>query len=86
MPPISAFFGIVISMYWREHEPPHFHAAYGEVEALVSIQTLEVLLGVLSRRALALVLEWANDHRAELPENWQLCRGKGLPEPIPPLE
>jgi hypothetical protein len=86
MPTISVFFGIVISMYWREHEPPHFHAAYGEFEALVSIQTLEVLRGVLPRRALVLVLEWAADHRAELMENWQLCRAKALPKPISPLE
>ena len=86
MPTISVFFGIVIGMYWREHEPPHFHASYGELEALVSIQTLEVLRGKLPRRALALVLEWAADHRAELLENWQLCRVKALPKPIPPLE
>ena len=52
----------------------------------MSIQTLDVLRGVLPRRALALVLEWAIDHRAALLENWQLCRGKGLPKPIPPLE
>ena len=86
MPTFSVFFGIAIGMYWREHEPPHFHAAYGEFEALVSIQTLEVLRGELPRRALALVLEWAADHRAELMENWQLCRAKALPQPIPPLE
>ncbi len=86
MPTISIFFGIVISMYWREHEPPHFHATYGDHEALLSIETLAVIRGGLPRRALALVLEWAAEHRKELMEDWQLCRAKAMPKPIPPLE
>lgn len=57
MPTISVFFGVVISMYWREHGPPHFHARYGEFEALVSIETLEVIRGHVPKRALAMVLE-----------------------------
>ena len=86
MPTISAFFGIVISMYWREHGPPHFHARYGEYEALVGIETLEVLEGMLPRRALAMVLEWASAHRAELLEDWRLCEAMARPNPIAPLE
>lgn len=86
MPTISMFFGIIISMYWREHEPPHFHAHYGEFEALVGIETLAVLEGFLPRRALALVLEWASAHRAELQENWRLCVAMARPNPIAPLE
>ncbi len=87
MPKISMFFGIVIHMYVRgEHGPPHFHALYGEYEALIDIQKLAVLKGFLPRRALALVLEWANEHRVELMENWELCRAKQLPKTITPLE
>jgi len=86
MPTISAFFGIVITMYWREHEPAHFHARYGEFEAIVGIETLEVLRGSLPRRALALVLEWATVHRGELAEDWRLCRANQMPRPIQPLE
>lgn len=86
MPALSVFFGIVITMYWREHNPPHFHASYGETEALVSIETLEVLRGSLPRRALAMVLEWAAEHRAELMENWRLCQAFTPPQPIAPLE
>uniref|UniRef100_I2PWN2 Transcriptional regulator n=1 Tax=Desulfovibrio sp. U5L TaxID=596152 RepID=I2PWN2_9BACT len=86
MPVLSVFFGIVVTMYWREHNPPHFHAAYGEAEAIVSIETLEVLRGSLPRRALAMVLEWAAEHRAELMENWQLCQAFSSPQPIAPLE
>lgn len=74
-------------MYIRgEHNPPHFHALYAEHEAQIDIQTLEVIEGKLPRRALALVLEWANEHRAELMEDWNLCRSKQLPKPIKPLE
>jgi hypothetical protein len=57
MPTISAFFGILIRMYYRDHAPPHFHAVYGEQEALIDIETLDVLEGRLSRRALELVLD-----------------------------
>ncbi|MCU0596660.1 MAG: DUF4160 domain-containing protein [Desulfobacterota bacterium] len=69
MPTISAFYGIVIQMFWADHAPPHFHALYGEHEALVNVRTLEVMQGSLPRRALVLVLEWATQHRGELLEN-----------------
>src|SRR2546430_1192190 len=69
MPTISSFFGIVVTMYWREHEPAHFHARYGEFEAIVGIETLGVLRGTMPRRALALVLEWAAEHSDELMED-----------------
>jgi len=54
----ASFFGIVISMYYNDHVPPHFHARYAEHEAEVAIESLQVLNGSLPRRALALVLEW----------------------------
>ncbi len=60
MPTISQFFGIVIQMFWREHAPPHFHALYGEHEALIDIRTLEVIRGRLLRRALSLTIEWVS--------------------------
>jgi len=60
MPTISAFYGILIQIFWREHGPPHFHALYAEHEALIDIRTLEVMQGGLPKRALALVLEWAS--------------------------
>lgn len=82
----SQFFGIVIQMFWREHAPPHFHALYGEYEALIDIRTLEVIKGSLPRRALALVLEWAAQHRVELMEDWNLCQSKQLPKRISPLD
>ena len=62
MPTISVFFGIVIRLYYDDHAPPHFHAIYGEFEAKISIDTLEVIAGKLPRRALELVLDWAELH------------------------
>ena len=76
MPTISEFFGIVIQMFWREHAPPHFHALYGENEALINIRTLEVIAGKLPRRALALTIEWAAEHRSQLIEDWDLCQAR----------
>lgn len=73
MPTISRFFGVIIRMYYDDHPPSHFHAYYGEHSAKISIETLEQIEGKLPRRALALILEWAADHREELRENWELA-------------
>jgi hypothetical protein len=73
-------------MFWLDHAPPHFHALYGEFEAIINIQTLEIRYGELPRRALSLVLEWAALHRQELLENWNLCEAKQSLRAIPPLE
>ena len=66
MPRISAFFGITIWMYFNDHQPPHFHAEYGGEEALIVIGSGDLYQGHLSRRALRLVQEWEELHRAEL--------------------
>jgi hypothetical protein len=86
MPIVSQFFGIIIKMFWREHASPHFHAIYGEYAVLIDIRTLEVLKGGLPKRAQALVLEWAAQHRVELMEDWNLCQLKQLPKNIAPLD
>lgn len=86
MPRISAFFGIVISMYFQDHAPPHFHAKYQAHEAQIRIDTLEVLRGALPRRALSLVLEWAALHRQELWKDWRKASRGENPDPIDPLE
>ena len=61
MPTISAFYGILIRMFYSDHPPPHFHARYGDFEATVDIGTLEVIEGQLPSRALNLVREWGDD-------------------------
>ena len=85
MPTICSFYGILIRMFFNDHAPPHFHARYGEFEATIDIDTLSVIEGALPRRALALVEEWGMIHRAELAENWRLCREKAQPGKIEPL-
>lgn len=85
MPTISVFYGILIQMFWGDHAPPHFHAVYGGDEVVIDIRTLEIQRGELPRRALALVLEWAQEHRAELLEDWELCSQYQTPKKIPPL-
>jgi hypothetical protein len=85
MPTICMFYGIAIQMFWNEHAPPHFHALYGEYEALIDIQKLEVMRRTLPRRALNLVLDWAELHQREFLEDWELCMHLKQPKPIPPL-
>lgn len=70
MPQISRFFGIIISMYFNDHNPPHFHAQYGDDECLIDITSLTVIEGKIPSRALGMVIEWATLHRDELLENW----------------
>ena len=86
MPTISQFFGIVIRMYYNDHAPPHFHAYYGKQAAVIAIETLQMSEGRLPRRALALVLEWAAEHREELLEDWQLAEQHEPLKNIDPLE
>lgn len=45
MPEISRFYGIIIRMFYNDHNPPHFHVLYQEDEALINIMTLEILEG-----------------------------------------
>jgi hypothetical protein len=85
MPEVSRFLGIVIRFNYREHNPPHFHAEYNEWMACISIGDLRVIEGELPRRVLALVLEWAYDHRTELLEDWDLAAQKKPVRKIAPL-
>jgi hypothetical protein len=86
MPTLSIFFGIVIRMYFDDHPPAHFHAIYGEHEVKIAIETLEVIEGALPRRALGLVLEWAEIHWQELRDNWSNGQEHEPLKRIEPLE
>jgi hypothetical protein len=86
VPEISRFFGIIILMYYRDHNPPHFHVRYGDQRALVAIDSLTVLEGKLKPRTLGLVVEWASRHQANLLEDWELARNQKPLNPIAPLE
>jgi hypothetical protein len=86
VPTISRFYGIVIRMHWTEHGRPHFHARDSSGKAVVDIGSITVVHSSLSKRALALVLEWAALHQTELAENWRRCAQRLAPRSIPPLD
>ena len=85
MPEISLFFGIRVTMYYDDHNPPHFHAEYNGQKVLVDIMEGRILNGAFPSRQLKFVLAWAEIHQDELMENWDLAR-KDLPlKKIAPL-
>jgi len=86
MPEISRFFGIIVAMFYNEHNPPHFHARYGEYKVEIEIRTLSVLAGKFPPRALGLVVEWATQHQEELMADWELARRDAVLHHIAPLE
>jgi hypothetical protein len=83
---ISRFFGIIISMYYQDHNPPHFHAEYDGKEIRVEIETLSILRWKLSPKATALVFERALQHQSELMENRDIMKHQGMLKKIAPLE
>ncbi len=86
MPEISRFFGIVIRMFFDDHNPPHFHAEYEEDSALIDIRGPSLFSGRLSPRVLGLVIEWATIHQQELLADWERARAQQELLKIPPLE
>lgn len=83
MPEICRFYGIIIAMFFDDHNPPHFHARYGKNSIVVEIMSLRVLDGIFPPRALGLVVEWASQHKEELLSVWELARKK---QPLPKIE
>lgn len=83
MPEVTRFYGIVIKIFFlREHNPPHFHAVYGEHNGIFEIETLKMLEGDLPKKAQLLIVEWAGNYKAELMEMWD----KKQLQKLPPLE
>lgn len=86
MPPISIFFGIMIKMFFDDHEPAHFHAEYDDCELVVGVVPIKLLRGRAPQRMQSMVLEWAALHQEELLANWRRCKSMRAPKPIEPLE
>ena len=86
MPEISRFFGIVVKMFFDDHNPPHFHAEYAGSIALIGIRTLSVFSGRLPPRAMGLVIEWATLHQQELLADWERAQTQQDLRPIAPLD
>ncbi len=85
MPEISRFYGIIISIFFNDHNPPHFHARYGEYKAAIGISNLEIRDGYLPPRTMGLVIEWALIHKNDLFKNWQAVKHGRKLIPIKPL-
>lgn len=85
MPTISEFYGIKISIYYSDHNEPHFHAFYAGEEAEISIKSGNFIEGNLPRRAKGMVMEWMKDHRDELLEDWNLAKKQDILKKIEPL-
>jgi len=85
MPELSRFLGMVISIYFDDHNPPHFHVEYNDNEALIAISDLSVLKGNLPPRVMGLAMEWARLHQTELLENWNMVKDSGKYYKIDPL-
>jgi Domain of unknown function (DUF4160) len=79
MPEVTRFYGIVIKLFFGDHPPPHFHAVYGEYNALFNIETLEMIEGDLPPRAMKMVVEWATREQNELMRMWNLQEFHKLP-------
>jgi hypothetical protein len=78
MPTIAWFYGIMIQMYYNDHEPPHFHARYGRAKAIVRLSDGEIISGELPPTATRMVRHWALARRAELQDNWGRAVRTGL--------
>ena len=85
MPEISRFYGIIIRMFFNDHNPPHFHVEYQDYEAVISIKD-GIVNGNMPRRALKLVFEWLDLHKDELIENWELSHTERPLNKIEPLK
>lgn len=85
MPEISRFYGIVIKMFYDDHNPPHFHVEYNEYKAIVTIED-GIVEGKLPRRALNLVYEWLDIHKSELQSNWERIENGETLVRITPLD
>ncbi len=79
MPEITRFLGIVISMYYQEHNPPHFHIQYNEYRAVMNIADLNIVSGSIPARVRGLVQEWAELHRETLRSMWETQKFFKLP-------
>lgn len=85
MPEISRFYGIIVTMFINEHNPPHFHIRYDDYRAIVEINDGRIT-GSLPPRAQRLIEEWLELHKNELLENWELLRRGEQFKRIKPLE
>jgi hypothetical protein len=86
MPEISRFFGIIIRMFFDEHNPPHIHAEYQGSKAVFDLDGNITKGDLGSRTAVRLVREWIDVHNTELREDWELAQAGKEVRKIAPLD
>jgi hypothetical protein len=86
MPEISRFFGIIIRMFYDEHNPPHFHAEYQGHKAVFDLNGNMTKGDLCSRTARKLVREWVDLHGDEISDNWELAMSDKELNKIDPLD
>ncbi|OFX24196.1 MAG: transcriptional regulator [Bacteroidetes bacterium GWA2_31_9] len=84
MPEISRFYGIIIKMFYKEHNPPHFHIEYQDYKAIITIKE-GIVEGQMPKTALKLVFEWLELHKNELMQNWKSMEEKKPLNKVEPL-
>lgn len=86
MPVIASFYGMVIRVYHADHPPAHIHVQYGEMSAIVEIQTGDVLHGALPKRLAGLLREWLKKYRGEILRAWEDAQAHRAPKRVKPME
>jgi hypothetical protein len=77
MPTIAIFNGIIIQMFFEDHDPPHVHAIYAGAKALIRISDGAVIRGTLPKKQAKMVKYWVKLRHAELMENWYHAQTDG---------
>lgn len=85
MPILSMFYGVIISMFYKDHNPPHIHIQYAEYKAIVDFNG-DILEGELPVKQRKLIEAWIVLHQDELYANWQLAKDKQGLFKIDPLK
>ncbi len=85
MPEICRFYGIIVTMFYEDHNPPHIHVRYGDYRALITLED-GVVTGTLPRRALNMIFEWIDLHKDELMDNWRRMENEEILKSIEPLK
>mgnify|MGYP000944441317 FL=1 len=83
---ICRFFGIVIRMYFDEHDPPHFHAEYQGYKSVFDFNGNVIKGNLNSKTATRLVREWIDLRINDLQEDWDLARSGKEVKKIAPLD
>jgi len=84
MPEICRFYGIIIKMFYNEHNPPHIHVEYQDFKAIITINE-GIIEGKMPKTALKLIFEWMELHKDDLLKNWEKIESKKPLDSIKPL-